>query len=70
MVGADICGFSLDSNAQLCGRWFYLFINRYQLGVLYPFSRNHNEFYGLNQEPYAFDEDMLNGAINNLNLRY
>ena len=46
-VGADICGFIRDTNAELCGRWF-------QLGALYPFSRNHHHNEGQSQEPWAF----------------
>jgi alpha-glucosidase (family GH31 glycosyl hydrolase) len=40
LVGADICGFGLDTNAALCTKWHYV-------GAFYPFSRNHNSINAL-----------------------
>lgn len=50
MVGADICGFNLNTTAELCAKWHYV-------GAFYPFSRNHNNIDVVSQEPYL---DMFN----------
>jgi len=49
MGGADVCGFMLDTNEKLCSRWI-------QLGILYPFFRNHNNDLSINQEFYTLGE--------------
>lgn len=63
MVGPDICGFGGDTTPELCARWF-------QLGALYTFARDHNDYASISQEPYALGETVLQAARNSLKLRY
>eukprot|EP01017_Pseudomicrothorax_dubius_P005599 TRINITY_DN11441_c0_g1_i4.p1 TRINITY_DN11441_c0_g1~~TRINITY_DN11441_c0_g1_i4.p1 ORF type:complete len:398 (+),score=108.41 TRINITY_DN11441_c0_g1_i4:1034-2227(+) len=62
-VGADICGFGGNTTPELCARW-------YQLGGLYPFSRNHNVNDSISQEPYALGPKVLSAAQQSIQLRY
>lgn len=52
LVGADICGFLGNTTDDLCSRW-------YQVGVAYPFMRNHNVNDSISQEPWAFQKTNL-----------
>jgi len=63
MSGADICGFGGDTTEELCSRWF-------QLGVLYPFVRDHSALGTKSQEPYALGPTVLQTSRINLALRY
>jgi len=62
-TGSDICGFTNDTTPELCARWF-------QLGTLYPFSRDHNEKVAISQEPYALGSTVLETAKVTLAFRY
>jgi len=61
VVGADICGFLGDTNADLCARW-------YALGAFYPFARNHNDKSAIPQEPYI--DDFMNNNMTDTNMTY
>ncbi|XP_072320167.1 lysosomal alpha-glucosidase [Eucyclogobius newberryi] len=63
LVGADVCGFSEQTDEELCVRWT-------QLGALYPFSRNHNALDSKAQDPSAFSPSARAAMRSALLLRY
>jgi alpha-glucosidase (family GH31 glycosyl hydrolase) len=61
LVGADVCGFNLDTTPELCARW-------YGLASFYTWSRNHDEIHSISQEPYLFATDIYEGSITILDI--
>nr|XP_042704861.1 sucrase-isomaltase, intestinal-like [Chrysemys picta bellii] len=62
-IGADICGFLLDTTYELCLRWM-------QLGSFYPFSRNHNGEGQTEQDPAVFGAEFAEISRSTLLIRY
>ena len=62
-TGSDICGFMENASKDLCIRW-------YNLGIFYPFMRNHNFFQSSDQYPWSFGQDALKIINKNIKLRY
>ncbi|SFU55608.1 alpha-glucosidase [Pustulibacterium marinum] len=62
-VGTDIGGFAEQPTGELYARWI-------QLGVFHPFCRTHSSGDHGEQEPWSFDEDVLNISRKYIELRY
>lgn len=61
--GADIGGFAEDTTEELLIRWT-------QLGVFYPFCRNHTNLDTIDQEPWAFGKKAEDICREFIKLRY
>jgi alpha-glucosidase len=62
-TGSDIGGFAEQPSGELYARWI-------QLGVFHPFCRTHSSGHHGNQEPWAFDEEVIDIARKFISLRY
>ena len=62
-VGSDIGGFAEQPDGELYVRWI-------QLGIFHPFCRTHSSGDHGDQEPWSFDEDVLDIVRKFIELRY
>lgn len=62
MFGVDTCGFSGNTDEELCNRWM-------QLSAFFPFYRNHNVLGGIPQEPYVW-ASVMEAAKSAMAIRY
>ena len=62
-TGSDIGGFAEQPSGELYARWI-------QLGVFHPFCRTHSSGDHGNQEPWAFDEEVIDITRKFVSLRY
>jgi alpha-glucosidase len=62
-TGSDIGGFAEQPSGELYARWI-------QLGVFHPFCRTHSSGDHGEQEPWAFDEEVIDITRKFINLRY
>jgi alpha-glucosidase len=62
-TGSDIGGFAEQPSGELYARWI-------QLGVFHPFCRTHSSGDHGDQEPWAFDSEVIDITRKFVNLRY
>lgn len=62
MFGVDTCGFSGNSDEELCNRWM-------QLSAFFPFYRNHNVIAANPQEAYVWSS-VIEASKKAMNIRY
>lgn len=62
-VGPDLGGYIGDGNKDLFKRWI-------QVGIFSPFVRNHREFFGAANEPWAYGEEVEAISKTNIQFRY
>ncbi|KAL2799144.1 glycosyl hydrolases family 31-domain-containing protein [Aspergillus keveii] len=62
MFGVDTCGFSGNTDEELCNRWM-------QLSAFFSFYRNHNQIGAISQEPYRW-ASVIDATRTAMNIRY